>query len=154
MSLRCSYHGNSYTVGKQNEKERSPMNETEEQPGTSLAIVAESLFLANLLLLPGVCFAILVYLYFKHRHSAPPLARAHLEQTFVASLVGGVLLVIANLAILLLGGYQSANTWVVLILYFTTAHSTLVLLGMVGLAKAMAGNEYRYPLIGRIRLPF
>lgn len=130
------------------------MNETNEQPGTQLAILAEALFLSNLLLLPGVCFVWLTYLYFKHRNSAPALARNHLKQTFIASLVGGILLVIANLAILLLGGYQSANTWVVLILYFTTAHSTLVLLGIVGLAKAMAGSEYRYPLIGRIRVPF
>lgn len=130
------------------------MNETNEQPGTQLAIMAEALFLSNLLLLPGICFAWLTYLYFKHRNSAPILARNHLKQTFIASLVGGVLLVIANLAILLLGGYQSANTWVVLILYFTTVHSTLVLLGIVGLAKAMAGSEYRYPLIGRIPVPF
>lgn len=126
------------------------MNGPNEQPGTQLAIMAEGLFLANLLLLPGICFLWLTYLYFKHRHKAPRLARCHLEQTFIASLIGGVLLVIANLAILWLGGYQSASTWVILILYFTTAHSTLVLLGMVGLAKAMAGNEYRFPLIGRL----
>ncbi|MCW8902625.1 MULTISPECIES: hypothetical protein [Sedimenticola] len=126
------------------------MNETNEQPGTQLAIMAEALFLSNLLLLPGVCFLWLAYLYFKHRHSAPPLARCHLEQTFIASIIGGILLVIANLAILWLGGYKSANTWMVLILYFTTVHSTLVLLGIVGLAKAMAGNEFRFPLIGRL----
>lgn len=126
------------------------MNETKEQPGTQLAIMAQALFLSNLLLLPGVCFLWLAYLYFKHRHSAPPLARCHLEQTFIASIIGGILLVIANLAILWLGGYQSAHTWVVLILYFTTVHSTLVLLGIVGLAKAMAGDEFRFPLIGRL----
>lgn len=127
------------------------MNETHEQPGTRLAILAEALFLANLLLLPGICFLWLTFLYFKHRRDAPPLARCHLEQTFIASIIGGILLVIANLAILWLGGYRSANTWMVLILYFTTVHSTLVLLGIVGLAKAMAGNEYRFPLIGRLR---
>lgn len=125
-------------------------NNKNEPDGTQLAIMAQGLFLANLLLLPGVCFAWLAYLYFKHRHSAPPLARCHLEQTFIGSIIGGILLVIANLAILWLGGYQSANTWMVLILYFTTVHSTLVLLGIVGLAKAMAGNEYRFPLIGRL----
>ncbi|WP_428625204.1 hypothetical protein [Sedimenticola sp.] len=126
------------------------MNEVQEQPGTQLAVIAQALFLSNLLLLPGVCFGLLAYLYFKHRRSAPSLARCHLEQTFIASIIGGVLLVIANLLILWLGGYQSANTWMVLILYFTTVHSTLVLLGIVGLAKAMAGNEYRFPLIGRL----
>ncbi|MCW8943569.1 MAG: hypothetical protein OQL27_02280 [Sedimenticola sp.] len=130
------------------------MNETtdngNEQEGTQLATMAQGLFLANLLLLPGVCFAWLTYLYFKHRHTAPALARCHLQQTFIGSIIGGVLLVIANLAILWLGGYQSPNTWMVLILYFTTVHSTLVLLGIVGLAKAMAGAEFRFPIIGRL----
>ncbi|MEW8122585.1 MAG: hypothetical protein AB2732_12785, partial [Candidatus Thiodiazotropha endolucinida] len=61
----------------------------------------------------------------------------------------GVLLVIVNLVILLLGGYDGAYTWMVVIIYFTVCHSTLILIGMLGLAKAMAGKCYRYPLIGR-----
>ena len=40
----------------------------------------------------------------------------------------------------------------VLIIYFTVCHSTLVLFGVVGLAKAMAGQCWRFPLIGP-RLP-
>ena len=56
---------------------------------------------------------------------------------------------VANLAIILLGGYTAPSTWVIVILYFTTAHSTLVLLGVMGLAKAMAGKNYVYPLVGR-----
>ncbi|MFA5241130.1 MAG: hypothetical protein WC029_08280 [Sulfuricella sp.] len=118
-------------------------------PGQTLAVAAEALYIANLLLAPGLSFAILVWLYFKHRASAPSLAVCHLKQTVSASIWAGILLVIANLAILLLGGYTSANTWTVLIIYFTTCHSTLVLLGILGLAKAMAGQKYVYPLIGR-----
>jgi uncharacterized Tic20 family protein len=37
----------------------------------------------------------------------------------------------------------------IVIIYFTTCHSTLVLLGVLGLAKAMAGQKYIYPLLGR-----
>ena len=74
---------------------------------------------------------------------------AHLAQTFFASLWAGGLLVVVNLAIVLLGGYQGVHTWVVLILYFTVCHSTLVLLGVIGLTKAMAAQCWRYPLIGR-----
>jgi hypothetical protein len=33
-------------------------------------------------------------------------------------------------------------------MYFTCIHSTLVLLGAFGLAKALAGQAWRYPLIG------
>ena len=111
--------------------------------------MAEVLYLANLLLAPGLCFVILLHLYFKHRASAPQLAVCHLKQTVSASIWAGILLVIANLAILLLGGYTSANTWIVLIVYFVTCHSTLVLLGIIGLSKAMAGQQYVYPLLGK-----
>jgi uncharacterized Tic20 family protein len=37
----------------------------------------------------------------------------------------------------------------VVVLYFTTCHATLVLLGVLGLAKALAGQCYRFPLVGR-----
>ena len=106
-----------------------PLSENDgEVPGQTLAVVAEALYIANLLLLPGLCFIILLRLYFKHRASAPALAVCHLRQTVRASIWAGILLVIANLAILLLGGYTSVNTWTVAIIYFTTCHSTLVLL--------------------------
>ena len=118
-------------------------------PGQGLATTAEVLYITNLLLLPGIAFGILVWLWWTRRDSAPPLAVAHLGQTISASLWGGVLLVIVNGLILLLGGYQGITTWVVLILYFTTAHATLVLLGVLGLSKAMAGQCWRFPLIGR-----
>ena len=121
-------------------------------PGTTLAVVAESLYLTNLLLLPGIAFLILTVLYFKHHGETPPLALSHLEQTFSASLWAGVLLVIVNVFIILLGGYDGPYTWMIVILYFTICHSTLILLGMMGLAKALAGKCYRFPLIGR-RLP-
>lgn len=118
-------------------------------PGTSLAVTAEALFLVNLLLVPGVAFAILAVLYLRRIGDAPPLARCHLRQTLFASLWAGVLLVAVNGLILALGGYDAPNTWVILVLYFTTCHATLVLLGVLGLAKAMAGQPFRYPLIGR-----
>ena len=120
-----------------------------EAPGQTLAVAAEALYIANLLLLPGLGFIILLRLYFRHRASAPALAVCHLRQTVSASIWAGVLLVIANLAIFLLGGYTSVNTWTVAIIYFTTCHSTLVLLGILGLAKAMAGQSFIYPLVGR-----
>jgi len=54
-----------------------------------------------------------------------------------------------NALILVLGGYQGVHTWVVIIIYFIVCHSTLVLFGVVGLAKAMAGRCWRFPLVGR-----
>jgi len=118
-------------------------------PGQGLAVTAEVLYLANLLLLPGIAFAVLVAVYFRNIRQAPALATCHLRQVLSASLWAGGLLLVANTSILLLGGYRSPNTWMVVIIYFTTCHSTLVLLGVMGLAKAMAGQCYRYPLVGR-----
>jgi uncharacterized membrane protein len=119
------------------------------QSGQTLAVAAEALYLANLLLLPGLAFLVLLALWYKHRHTAPSLARCHLRQTISASIWAGTLLVVANSAIILLGGYHQPSTWVIAILYFTMFHSTFVLLGMLGLARAMAGKVFVYPLIGR-----
>ena len=117
--------------------------------GQSLAVLAEVLYLANLLLLPGIAFLALLVLYYRNISHAPALPACHLRQTVSAGLWAGALLVVANLGIVLLGGYRSPHTWVVVIIYFTTIHSTLVLLGVLGLARAMAGQPYRFPLIGR-----
>ena len=118
-------------------------------PGEGLAIAAESLYLANLLLAPGLAFAALLWLYLSRRREAAPLATAHLDQTVSASVWAGVLLIGVNGAILLVGGYDGPNVWTVVIVYFTVFHSTLVVLGILGLAKAMAGQCWRYPLVGR-----
>ena len=120
----------------------------EEKAGQNLAVLAEALYLINLLLLPGLAFLILAGLWFKFRDSAPPLARQHLRQTTFISLVGGLLIVVLSGAILGFGGLDWEWTWVTLILYFTCIHSTLVLFGMYALIKAMNGQMWRFPLIG------
>jgi hypothetical protein len=128
----------------------APAPDEASPPGQGVAIAAESLYLINLLLAPGLGFLALLGLYFRYRRDPPPLARIHLRQTVSASLWAGALLVFANLFIVALGGYDSGWTWVVVILYFTTAHTTLVLFGIFGLARALAGQPYRYPLVGHL----
>ncbi|MCB1755675.1 MAG: hypothetical protein KDJ38_09140 [Gammaproteobacteria bacterium] len=118
-------------------------------PGYALAVTAEVLYVVNLLLLPGLAFLLLGFLYLTKRQTAPPLAASHLDQTISASLWAGVLLVLVNLLILLLGGYNGAWTWVILIIWFTSCHATLVMFGVIGLSKAMAARCWRYPLVGR-----
>ena len=119
------------------------------QPGYPVAVAAEVLYLTNLLVVPGLAFLVLIWLYWRERNTAPPLARCHLVQTLSASIWAGIMLVVANVLIILLGGYDSPNTWMIVIIYFTTAHASLVLLGTVGLARAMAGKHFHYPLVGR-----
>lgn len=118
-------------------------------PGQQLAVLAEALYLINLLLLPVLGFAALLWIYYRHIATAAPLAACHLRQTLSASVWAGILLVIANFIIIGLGGYDRPYTWVVGILYFTIGHTALVVLGILGLAKAMAGQRFRFPLVGR-----
>lgn len=121
-----------------------------------LAVIAESLYLANLLLAPGLAFVVLLWLAncaeikTADKHS---LARQHVRQTLVASLWAGALLGLLSIAILAIGGLASMWSWLCLILYFTVFHASLVLFGMFGLARAIAGQRFRYPLIGPRELP-
>lgn len=115
--------------------------------GKRLAITAEALYLANLLVLPLFAFMLLLLLHLRHADSAPVLATVHLSQTINASLWAGLLLVpLPLLTIILAGG--SLGGWTVVILWFVVCHAALVLAGAVGLAQAMAGRPWRYPLIG------
>lgn len=119
-----------------------------------LAITAATLYLLNLLLLPGLAFAALAILWWKQRRHAgmagkvDVLAGSHLESAFRGSLLAGVLLLGVTAAIALLGGYANPGTWVVLIIYFVTAHAALVLAGVVALTRALASQPFRFPLAG------
>ncbi|MCX7056332.1 MAG: hypothetical protein NTZ79_03830 [Proteobacteria bacterium] len=121
----------------------------------TLAVVAQSLYLANLTLLPGVAFAFLAVLWFRHAGSSGVLGRNHLRQTFWVSLYGGMLIVLVTAAVIVLLGqiHGSTAAWVAAILYFTCIHSTLLLLGVAGLARALAGQNFRYPVIGPRLVP-
>lgn len=124
------------------------MSAEREAPGQGLAVAAETLYLVNLMLAPGLGFLAIAWLWLKRRHEVPRLARCHLDQTFFVSLWGGALIVVACAAFLLVFGWDWEWTWVFVIMYFTCVHSTLILFGMLGLAKAMAGKPYVYPWIG------
>lgn len=126
------------------------LSDTEElQPGQTLAVYAELFFLLNLVFLPVLGFIILTILYLRYRNTAPALARCHLRQTFNASIWAGIMLVLVNGLIILLGGYDSPSVWLIVILYLTSIHSVFIMFGTFGLTRAMNGKHYHYPLIGR-----
>jgi hypothetical protein len=118
-------------------------------PGrSSPAVQAEALYLINLLLAPGLAFLLLWVLFRRHRDSADPLVRGHVRQTFAASLLAGLLLTAVPALIALAGDLGQPATWMGLVLYFVCCHATLVLLGVLGLARALAGKPYSFPLLG------
>ena len=119
-----------------------------DKPEQVIAVQAEALYLINLLLLPGLGFLLLLMLYFRHINSSHSLARCHLRQTLRASLWAGFLLIIINGMIIGILGYDAAQTWIIVLIYFTLCHASFVLLGTLGLARAMAGKHFHYPLIG------
>jgi len=125
-----------------------PVSRPDADDSSSIAVIAESLFLINLLLLPGLGFLILLYVFWKKHKQARAVDLNHLQQTISASLWGGFLLVVVNVLIVLFGGYQGAYTWMFVVLYFTMVHSTFILLGVLGLVKALAGECWKYPLVG------
>ncbi len=118
---------------------------------SAIAVQAEALYLVNLLLAPGLGFICLLWLARRHANKPSALTRCHLRQTIVASIWSGVLLMVVTLVIVLLGGFDNPATWMVLILYFVCCHSALILFGVLGLSRAMAGQIYVYPLIGSRR---
>ncbi len=117
-------------------------------PGPQLAVAAEALFLINLMLLPGLAFLALMVLWAKHHDHEDPLVRNHLRQTGWTCIWGGLLLVMISIAIVLLGGFDNPWTWVIGILYFVLVHAGLILLGVMGLSRAINGRSWRYPLLG------
>ncbi|WP_130414195.1 hypothetical protein [Fluviicoccus keumensis] len=122
------------------------MNEPFELP--PLAVQAAALYLLNLLLLPGLAFAALLVLWWRNRLSASLLDRGHLANAVRGSLLAGAMLVGVTLLILLLGGFGQASTWVVLILYAVTVHAAFVLIGVLMLVRALAGQPFHFPLVG------
>jgi uncharacterized Tic20 family protein len=122
--------------------------ENERIPGKFLAVAAESLYLLNLLVLPGIAFFILTWLYLKYENNSPALAACHLRQSFSASIWAGLLLLFLTSVVFFAGGYNSPYLWVTMILYFTICHSSLILLGIFALVKALAGEKFHYPIIG------
>ena len=113
-----------------------------------LSVITEVLYLLNLLILPLIAFVILVGLYQASKNSAGWVALSHMKQAMISSIWAAILLFVVNGIILLLGGYQGPSVWVFVIIYFTLVHSSFILLGVIGLIKALNGEYWRYPLIG------
>lgn len=119
--------------------------------GSNIAILAESLFLANLLLFPVIPFLALFYLYRKYKkknnNGQESLAFNHIRQTFIASILAGILIICVVAIFYFMTNISAAITWTIIITYFTCIHSVFVMYGIYGLAKAMAGQPVRFPFI-------
>jgi hypothetical protein len=102
------------------------------------AIVAQSLYLANLLLLPGLSFFYLLW-YAKQHLNESSIAKIHLYRAVQLSIAAGVAIILLPLVVMIVSPEFEASL-MVLILYFVTVHAGLVLIGMLNLARAMSGR--------------
>jgi hypothetical protein len=114
-----------------------------------LAILAPTLYLLNLLLLPGLAFLILIFIFIKCRHIQQPYARIQIQQNFYASIASGLAIVGISIVIILIGGFSSVYSWMVMLIYALSIHATLVLLGAFSLARAINQQAYLYPGLSR-----
>lgn len=105
-------------------------------PTKRLAIISQSLYLANLLLVPGLCFAILLWFFIKDRHQKN-WAGIHLYRALQLSVVAGIALGGVPLAFIFLS-HNAGSSLMMMILYFVTMHAAFVLIGMLNLSRAMA----------------
>ena len=107
---------------------------------TRSAVVFQSLYLANLLLLPGISFLILLWLLFTHQKSPNQLSRwckIHLFRAVQLSILVGIVLVFIPVCIVFVS--PELNTSLMgIIIYFVMFHTGFVLIGMLNLARAMA----------------
>ncbi|MCU7799084.1 MAG: hypothetical protein KZQ70_02785 [gamma proteobacterium symbiont of Lucinoma myriamae] len=117
------------------------------QKETNIAILAETLFLANLLLIPVIPFLVLWYLFRKYANKPHSIAYNHLRQTLIASVLAGVFIVIIVAIFYFFSSTSAAITWTIIITYLTCVHSVFVMLGIYGLSKAMVGQTVKFPLI-------
>ena len=108
---------------------------TNKQAKQRSAVIYQSLYLTNLLLVPGVSFLLLLWLFVKYQQQ-PGWQRIHLYRAMQLSLLAGFALAVLPLSILFFQPVES--TWMVLVLYFVTMHAALVLIGMLNLSRAMS----------------
>jgi hypothetical protein len=100
------------------------------------AIVYQSLFLMNLLLIPGLSFLLLIWFFLKNKDQRG-WQRIHLYRSVQLSVFAGFFIIIIPLIVLFTTNAFEASL-MVMIVYFVTMHAAFVLLGMLNISRAMA----------------
>jgi hypothetical protein len=99
------------------------------------AMIYQSLFLMNLLLIPGLSFLILIWLFVKRKHQIGWQC-IHLYRSLQLSVMAGFFIIIIPLVILITTNAFEASL-MVMIIYFVILHAVFVLLGMLNISRAM-----------------
>ncbi|AAZ28802.1 hypothetical protein [Colwellia psychrerythraea] len=125
-------------------------------PSGNFAVICQSLYLANLLLLPGIFFLVLLYYYLQYQqHKLQDgvvevqvdnnkirirnlgIGKVHLIRSLQLSVLAGILLALVPLIVIYFSSQLKSSIMVGLI-YFITLHTGFILIGMLNLSRAMA----------------
>lgn len=119
------------------------------------SVICQSFYLANLLILPGIFFLILLYHYCQYyqlnalnnsgeckvednglRMRTLGIGKIHLIRSIQLSVLAGILLAVVPLLVIYFSSQIKASIMVGLI-YFVTLHAGFILIGMLNLSRAM-----------------
>lgn len=107
------------------------------------AIIYQSLYLSNLLLIPiGSFFLLLYYLYQSNTNKSNAnritnFNRIHLIRSVQISALAGIMLAVAPIFYLFYSDQFDVSVMIT-VFYFVTLHACFVLIGMLNLARSMA----------------
>ena len=107
------------------------------------AIIYQSLYLSNLLLVPLGSFLLLLYYLFQAQpnrvkpKSISNFNRVHLIRSVQVSTLAGVMLGVAPIFYIFFSDQFDVSVMIT-VFYFVTLHACFVLVGMLNLARAMA----------------
>ena len=102
------------------------------------ATIAQSLYLANLLVFPIIAFIALLLMFYQRKNSKE-LVYQHQVRAIQLSIAAGVLLLlIPALVVFYLGNVP--QFLMLLLLYFIVLHVCFVLVGMINVSRAMSNK--------------
>lgn len=105
---------------------------------TMQSVIVQSLYLCNLLLLPGVSFLILVFRFYQHSPITGYL-KIHYVRALQLSILNALLLLVLPL-FFIINQQASAQSLMTSLFFFICLHACFVLIGMVNLSRAMANK--------------
>jgi uncharacterized membrane protein len=119
---------------------RYSANRKDEVEGAIMPVVW---YLLNLLVLPIISFAMLVWIAMNTDQSRP-LRRAHARAGACMSVLGAFL-IISGVAVAWAVYGNTGNFWTVAIVWAIVLHTSFVLWGMIALAQAIGGKRPYFP---------
>ena len=95
--------------------------------------------LLNLTFLPGVAFVYLILKYLKSDKLS--IDHYHAVYGIKLNLIAFFTLLVVSALMILLGGFDSAWTWVYVITYFTFVHTVFILIAVWAMIRAWSGQK-------------